>query len=154
MKNCSRSGILKLVVHTWPTPLFYNQFYTKGEPVPSSSWLLLSSSSSAIVWMFLLLTHWCSEWLLFSVGLQRESSMSNVSTIWMQHVGLCKGRDLLVNSGSLGSKLRSWIMFSWGRKAETALSLPQPFEIRAEEFWTIFTTLLSSVMQSIFSFLF
>lgn len=30
----------------------------------------------------------------------------------------------------------------------------QPFKITAEEFWTIFTTLLSSVMQSIFFFFF
>lgn len=41
---------------------------------------------------------------------------------------------------------------SSGRWAKTTHRSKQPFKITAEEFWTIFTTLLSSVMQSIFFF--
>lgn len=85
---------------------------------------------------------------IFLLGLQR-SGVLKVYTIWMKRVGLWKRENLLVNS--CFSQIRVTLMnyVSWGRQAETAPSLWETaWKITAEEVWTIFTTLLSSVMQA------
>lgn len=99
------------------------------------------------VLLFVPRNRWCSEWPLFE-GLQR-SGASKVYTIGMKRVGLWK------RERPAGEVVVLWLQSSAHELCVTRqTSQNYPFAPRIclksqqKHFWTIFTTLLSSVMQA------
>lgn len=100
---------------------------------------------ATIVLLFIPHNRWCSEWLCFSKGFKGAERQRFTQS--ERNVLVCgKRRDLLVNSWF--SHIRVLLMNYVSDRPTLPLRSQKLLEITAEWFWTIFTTLLSSVMQA------